>query len=251
METLSLNLRKTQTELLDAACERRCRARVTLPRENAEALQMNTRFLGLSAAELWLDWPTAGLSVEDAAAPSVEVYFILRSEWFGFRTRGLGTAVRECPRRGRVQAWQLARPLCLERQQQRDNFRVSLADLPPVAAHFTNISAPTNTFVAQLMDLSAGGLGGIASAEAAPRARAGELYWTRFALPEAEPTFEFVVRLMHARPLDERGALLLGCKFCAGEDPARHRRLLACIDRFVAQRQRARLRRPRTATQGD
>lgn len=251
METLSLNLRKTQVELLDAACERRCRARVTVPRLSTDALQVNSRFLALSGAHLWLDWPPAGLSAEDAAATSLEVYFELRSAWFGFRTRALGVGTWMCRRRGPLKAWRLARPLYVERRQQRENFRVSLADLPRVAAHFTSVRAPANTFVAELMDVSAGGLGGIAPADAAPCARAGELYWARFALPEAEPTFEFVVRLMHARPLEGRAALVLGCKFCASEDPERHRRLLACIDRFVLQRQSARLRRPRTVAEGD
>jgi len=101
------------------------------------------------------------------------------------------------------------------------------------------VSDPQRTFVADVANISGGGLCGSAPMDAARTTQPGDLFWTEFDLPDERGSYEFVVRIAHVQRADSRGTLVLGCVFCPGEHPLTYRVQLHQIAQFVALRRRA------------
>lgn len=243
MPSPCLTRRRTQLELLSAMCAGRQRARVCVPGQDPGKTTVNTRFLALEDESLLLEWPLSPLGVLAGNGRELEVFFEHEGERFAFRSAGLGRVWWVCPRRGHVAAWSMELPLRIDRRQQRSNFRVSLADLAPIPVHFTCTADEASGFAARLVNISAGGLGAVAQADQPATAAVGELHWVRFRLPSQGSPFEFVVRIKHVHTLDPSGTVVLGCVFCGGDDASTQRAHVRRIEQFVAERQRAQLRR--------
>ncbi len=239
------NARRVQLDLLTQACEYRRRARVAISDLAGDPASVNTRFLALEPDALLLEWPRGGgkrIPIQDA---TVDVFFSHNHKHFTFRTKTQGRTWWRCARRGSVAAWRLAVPLRLEPGQQRAHFRVCLADLDPAKARFFSVSKPDRSFVADVTNLSAGGLGATASTVSAGVPSVGEVFWVSFKLPGDRERLELIVRLVHVRELKPTATVVLGGTFCPGEDPAAYRARLSRIERFVLARDLAKTRRLR------
>jgi hypothetical protein len=232
-----------QFDLLAEACERQLRARLTWPRQAGGGPAASTRLLGMTRTHLFVSWPSGLASGSSDAGALVEAYFRLRGNWFAFRTKTCGPETWTCPDCGELEAWKLALPTCIERKQQRDHFRVPVTDLGNIAARFTSVDDPASSFTGNLTDVSAGGLAGVAPIDVAERAEPGALFWAEFSLPDNPIAFEFVVRVVRKQPMESQRTVVLGCKFCPGEDPSVFCRQMYLLERFVAERERVRLGR--------
>jgi c-di-GMP-binding flagellar brake protein YcgR len=238
-----LTRRKAQLELLAQACQKSHRARVVLAGRASPGPATNTRFLALEPDGVLLQWPADGLNDIPASGATVEVFFEHAGQRYGFRTQTRDRVWRACDREEEGTAWKLALPLRVEYRQQRQHFRVSLADLGPIPADCTSVANEQHSFAGELQSISPGGLRVSAARTDAGALGAGELLWTEFELPGQTGPFEFVVRVAHATLNEESNRVVFGCMFCPGEDCTSHHAQLDRIERFVAQRERARLRR--------
>lgn len=247
MSGLSLARRRTQLQLLAEVCEYGRRARVAVVQGDHERRVFVTRFLALEQNGLLLEWPNASSGGSPPAGGAVEVFFLHKHQRFAFPARSLGRTWWECARRGRLAAWRLTVPLRVEQKQQREHYRISLADIDPIDIEFTCVTNPDTKFSARLSNLSAGGLGAVLDACEGNPCVEGALYWTQFTVPiPHEPlTFEFVVRVMHVQPVPNQETAVLGCMFCPGEDPTAYQSNIRQLEQFVMERQRAQLRRTR------
>jgi c-di-GMP-binding flagellar brake protein YcgR len=247
MSGTSLARRKTQLELLKEACEHGRRVRVAVGRPDDRRNVIGTRFLALEKDALLLEWPNAAQQARPPEGGEVEVFFLHKHVRYAFPARSFGKTHWHCSRRGRLEAWRLSVPLRVEQKQQREHYRVSLADIDPIDAEFTNVNDPERTFIARLNNLSAGGLGAVVDVSESTPCKQNEVYWARFTVPgESQPLrFEFVLRIMHVQPLPEQETAVLGCMFCHGEDAAVDQINLRRLEQFVMARQRAQVRRAR------
>ena len=243
MVALWLTHRKTQLDVLAQACRRRARARVALPGQEADGHWTNTRFLRLENNVLLLEAPISRPPFGVINGATVDVFFAHDDERLAFRTRTAGLTSLAEPGRKPIDAWKLAVPLTIERRQQRAHYRVSLLDIGPVLARFINLTDPEQTFGGRITNISGGGLRTSVPLSDVGDLKLGDLFWTTFELPDDFDPFEFVVRIRHIQEIDSQQAALLGCMFCAGDDPRQYNDQLQRIERFVAQRQRAMLGR--------
>ncbi len=242
---LLVTRRRAQHDLLAKACEHRQRARLVLAGLAVEAPPINTRFLALLSDALLLEWPLGGAKYIPPRDALIDVFFEHAQKRYTFRSTTQGREWWWCERRGGVAAWRLTLPLRVEPGQQRAHYRISLADLDPVRVRFADVSDPARSFVAGVTNLSAGGLGAIASQADAAAVAVNDLLWTTFRLPDDCEIFEFIVRVMHRRDVPHNATTVLGCMFCPGEDPELHRDRIVRVQRFVAARDLAKARRAR------
>ncbi len=243
MGALCLTRRRVQLDLLAELCDRRQRARIAFDGNATPNQSIETRFLEFGDSALYMAWPAVGVSEPLRTGADVHVFFETNGERLAFSAVTAGRTISTRGPQGAVSAWALSIPLCIERRQQREYYRVSLADLGPVNVRFTSVQDPEHQFDASLTNVSGGGLGCAAAADQAVGAQPRQLYWTRFALPEDDATFEFVVQLVHARRVAPGESVVLGCMFQPGDDPTTYREQLRRIEHFVANRQRAKLGR--------
>jgi c-di-GMP-binding flagellar brake protein YcgR len=243
MQSLPLTRRKTQLDLLSAACGCRQRAHVAQPATDAAGPTVNTRFLALESDGLLLEWPAGSDASRMVEGETVEVSWEHQGERYTFRTQSIGQVWWNCPRRGDIPVWKLGLPLRVQAKQRRTHCRVSLSDLDPIPVRFTSTADSHAAFVARLVNVSPGGLGALAAADEYPDVSVGDLHWAEFELPGQPGRFEFVVRCVHANALSPGGATVVGCAFCPTDDASAHSRQLERIQDFVLSRQYARRRR--------
>ncbi|HPM22779.1 MAG TPA: PilZ domain-containing protein [Phycisphaerae bacterium] len=243
MAVLSFRRRKTQLRVLELACDERRRARVAFVSRAHAGKEVHTRFLALQGDTVLLEWPTqppADLPTEGAPA---DIYFTHEGETVACHTQTRGRVWWRCERRGRVAAWRMSLPTCVEQRQQRRHYRVSLADLEPIYASVTKVRGEPCSFPVRLHDISAGGMRATAALNHGRQIKAGDVYWARFNLPGDPQPIEFVMRITHARVVTQSESVVLGCMFCAGEDPDLHTQQVQRVEQFVTARERAKLRR--------
>ncbi len=240
MATLSLTRRKTQLELLAQASAGRTPVRVVLVLETAGTCDARTCLLSLEPDGMLLDWPAEGPGGIPADGATVDVFFEHDGQAYGFRTRTSGQVLWSYPRRGQVPAWKLDLPLRITSRQEREHYRVSLADVGPIEGRFTSVTTPEHSFAVHLHNLSAGGLSATAVRDEARDGQPGNLFWADFELPGDSERLEFVVRVAHSLEDAGNDTVSLGCMFCPSEDPTPHRGQLRRVERFVTQHTQAR-----------
>jgi len=243
MTSLCLTQRKTQLQFLEDACAARERARLVRFLPRGDQSEMQTRFLSLERRALLMEWPRRGVDAVGATGTTVDVYFALGHRRLAFRSETCGRVWHGEGRRGRTAALKLTLPIRILNRQQRMHYRVSVADVAPIPARFTSVTDPDRQFAVQLRDISAGGLRVTAPRSDETAVKAGEMYWVSFALSGEEPEFEFIVRITHASEGRRGDTITCGCAFCPSEDLTAQQGQLRRIEQFVAERERARLRR--------
>jgi c-di-GMP-binding flagellar brake protein YcgR len=243
MSTVSLSSRKDLHAVLARLCDRRQRVRVTPAVSGDRAATIHTRFLSLADNVLLLDWPNGGIRDIPARDGIVDVYFEYQGQRYAFRTRTAGRSWSGGAGRVRQVAWKLVPPVRVTPRQQRAHFRISVTDLDPIAVTLCPTDQPETSATGQLVDLSASGFRGTAGLDAADVLRKGRTCWAQFSLPGDETPIELIVRIVHSEPRTANVIVVFGCAVCGGDDPQALRAQQARIQRFVAERERAKLRR--------
>jgi c-di-GMP-binding flagellar brake protein YcgR len=247
METVCLNERAGQLQVLSEICERRDPVRVAMPSLGADkSFTVQTRFREMGDDYLHFEWPNRqkGLA-EHVAGIKVEAFFRYDGQRLSFRAKSLGRVAALDQQNRTIPVWRISLPATIVQKQQRDAYRVPLSDLPPIPTQLVKVGENPFQFVAKLHNISAGGLACVGPSATKGLIEEGDLLQARFALPEIEADIEILLQIMHLRPLPEQESVFLGCSFCPGDDPRAQRDRLRHIEQFIAQRQRARLQRQR------
>ncbi len=236
MSLLTLERRRTQIELLADVCKSHSCARIALRSAGAPATTFATRLLCLERNALWVEWPASETAQAVQPGLSAEVFFDHQGHRFAFTAQMHGRFERSFDALGERVALKLSLPSRIERKQQRESLRVSLAAVGPVTSRLTSMLDSERTLECRLLNLSQGGLAGMANWEAIDSLAIGEVFWAEFELPGDCEMYEFAVRLAHRRRRGKdpkRG--ILGLAFCGGDDQSGNREKLDRIRRFVAR----------------
>ncbi len=236
MSLLTLERRRTQIELLADVCKSQSSARISLRRAGAQATTFATRLLCLERNALWVEWPASETGQTAQTGRLAEVFFDHQGHRFAFSAQMHGRFERSFDALGERVALKLSLPSRIERKQQRESFRVSLAAVGAVTSRMTSMLDSDRTLECRLLNLSHGGLAALAQWEAIDSLVIGEVFWAEFELPGDSEMYEFAVRLAHRRRRGKdpkRG--ILGLAFCGGDDQSGNREKLDRIRRFVAR----------------
>lgn len=235
MSLLTLERRRSQIELLADVCERHNSVRIALHRSGARATTFATRLLCVERNALWVECPVGETGQAVHPGRLAEVFFDHEGQRFAFTAQMHGRFERSFDALGERAALKLSFPSRIERRQQRESFRVSLAAVGPVTSRMTSMLVSDRTLECRLLNLSQGGLAALASWDAIDSLTIGEVFWAEFELPGDPETYEFAVRLAHRRQrTDDPSRGIVGWAFCGGDDQTGKREQLERIRRFVA-----------------
>ena len=240
MTFAALTSRHALLEILFALCARRAQARLRGVAGDLIPATAHTRFSGLRADRIALEWPAR---LDWPVDTPFDVQFVHRGIALTFLTRVVDFATRAS---GRI-AW-LPIPVRFVPNEARCNQRYRLDSCGPVSATFTNIENETRRFAVTLENISAGGLGAIVRPEEANSVRLEGLYRVRFELPLDPRPLAFIARVVHTHALAEGGARL-GAVFCALDEPTLNASQLEQIERFA--RSQIGVRRNRACSHGE
>jgi hypothetical protein len=223
--------RKAQLALLVRACEGSVPARLALRRNAGTTGEVD--LVALERDGLLVAWRGAPLPAAEVPGQRVEVCFEYEGEPYVLfaATRGRVEEGRE----GK-EAWgllKLSLPLRLERARRRQHVRLALEGLPPLMATFTHVVDDRRQFQAQLTDIADGGMGVIARSADVPPLSSGDLFWVEAELPGRKAPSEFVVRLVHLRPIRNSDTLAMGWAFQPADDVANYERYLRRLEALV------------------
>lgn len=243
MPVPSLTQRKTQIDLLQTACTLRRPMRVVALGRTLVNASWQTRLLALQPDALLAEWP----AVTGPAIPCgvrVEAFFDYEDRHYALRSVTAGQVHWRSPRTHIVSAWRLQLPIRVELRQQRTARRLTLEEFGEISGRFESLTEGGRTFTAQLLNISAGGLGARVTGDEAGRVRIGELHRVTFVLPGATETFGVIARIVHVQPASNETTVAVGAQFCASDDDTVYRRQLQQFERFAAGRERTLLETP-------
>ncbi|MFQ5806798.1 MAG: PilZ domain-containing protein [Phycisphaerae bacterium] len=236
MACQTLLRRRAQLALLASACEQGVPACVGFRRKST-----TTREVRLVALErdgvlvAWLDDPIPGAELP---GQPIEVRFDHKGEHYVFFavTRG---RVRRDPE-GHETRWllKLSLPLRLERAQRRQHVRLPLENLPAITGTFTHVVDDRRQFQARLTDIADGGVAVTVRAADVSELRTGDLFWVDMELPGEQVRWEFVVRLVHLRPIKSTDRLAMGWAFQPSDDAGSYETYLRRLEAIIARQQR-------------
>lgn len=234
MAQLCLTRRNGQLALLASACARRQDARISF-RDAHAAPSTRTRMLALESDALFVSWTDELPPDADLAGRPIDVDFEQDGEAYAAVAETRGRCEREIGGGARVAALELSVPLRVERRQRRCDVRIPIEEMAPIDARMTGMLDPSARFVLRLTNLSRGGAAGGTVFPHALRLTKGSPFWMEFSLPATNQAFEFVVRLVHARPAPDGGATLLGWEIGSHDDPATHDENIRRLECYVAE----------------
>jgi hypothetical protein len=87
-----------------------------------------------------------------------------------------------------------------------------------------------------MTDISDGGVGVTAHSADVCRLHTGDLFWLDVEVPGAKARSEFVVRLVHLRPVKNTDRLAMGWAFQPTDDAAAHEKCLRRLEALVSPR---------------
>jgi hypothetical protein len=232
MACRTLLRRRTQLTLLAQVCEQGGPARVCL--RGRRAVSGTLRLTTLERDGLLAVWEDRCVPEMEVAGRPLEVRFDHDGESYGFRAVS----------RGRVQsgpsgetALKLSMPLRVDRARQRRHVRLGLQDLPRLDGTFTHVVDARRQFTARLTDIGDGGVGVTARRADVPELYTGDLFWMDLVLPGERSQSEFIVRLVHLRPVRNTDEVAMGWVFQPGDEPASHETYVRRLEAFVARQQ--------------
>lgn len=235
MACRTLLRRKTQLALLTRACEAGAPALVRLRRK--AAFTGKARLQALERDGVLVSGTGNRIEEVELAGQPVEVCFEHRGEHYVFFAVTRGRVGRD--RRGKVAQVlvKLSLPLRLERARRRPRLHLPLTGEPPIRGTFTHVVDSRRQFEGELTDIADGGMGVTAGrAEVSPLCT-GDLYWLDLKLPGDKSPLEFVVRLVHVRPVKDGEKLAMGWAFQPTDDLANYERYLRRLESFIARQQ--------------
>ena len=129
----------------------------------------------------------------------------------------------------------LSVPLRIERTRRRNRLRLTLPEQPPIMGSFTHALDARRQFEARLTDISDGGVGVSVRASEVTRLYTGDLFWLNLTLTGETSPVEFIVRLIHLRPIKNTNRLAMGWAFQPTDDSCNHDRDLRRLEAFIAR----------------
>jgi hypothetical protein len=226
--------RKAQLTLLVQACKRRALARVGFRRRAAATGEI--RLVALERDGVLVTWMGDPLPAAELPSQPVEVCFKHDREHYVFFAVTRGRVERGLKGEEGRPLLKLSLPLRVERARRRQRPRLAMGELPAVTATFTHVLDDRRQFQAQLTDIADGGLGVIAQSADVPRLCTGDLFWVEAELPGRKARSEFVVRLVHLRPIRGTDKLAMGWAFQPADDAANYEKSMRRLEALVAQR---------------
>ncbi len=226
--------RKAQLALLVRACEDGVPARIALRRKAATV--GDVRLVALERDAVLVAWMGPPIPAAEVASQPVEVRFEHEGEHYVFFAVTRGRVKRSSKGEEARPLLKLSLPLRLERARHRQHLRLALGELPPLMATFTHVVDDRRQFQAQLTDIADGGMGVIARTADVPRLCTGDLFWVEAELPGQKARSEFVVRLVHLRPIKNTDKLAMGWAFQPMDDVSNYERYLRRLEGLVGRR---------------
>lgn len=233
MACRTLLRRKTQLDLLKAACEQRSAAHLSLRGSRSTSrkiilVEMGDDVLGC----LWSDD-----RIPEAECPgrALEVVFEFDGERLIFQTLSQGTLSWETGDGRTYPGLLLNLPLRVERARRRRQFRLEPPDDPPLECLFTQVVDERRQFRARITDINEGGIGVVARTNEVAPLYTGDLYWTTLSFPDLDAPVELVARLIHLRPIRHTDQLAMGWSFQPGEDRTRLERYLRRLETLLGR----------------
>lgn len=227
MALRTLHRRANQLQLLHDACAQNASGRVRLRREpnNSRAV----RFVKVAARTITLDQIGDGPALVLTPGQPVEIGFEHQTEHFRFFA-----VTAEPERNGPAQRpLGVSLPLRIEVVQQRQWPRLALDEIPILLLEFTHAINERRSFAAHLRNISAGGLGTVARVADVGHVHAGDLFAVRANLPGVPTHDQFVVRLVHLRPVPGEDRIALGWVLQPGDDRGRFEAFLVRLEQYV------------------
>ncbi len=236
MACRTLLRRKTQMDLLERACEQRAAAHIGLRGKTATNCQ--AELAAIERDGILITWVHEPLREAEVEGRSVEVRFEHEGECYVFYAVSwgrVGPGLSEVEAEPRVK---LSLPLRVERARHRRHIRVALLrNLPPIEGTFTHVVDGRRQFQARLTDIADGGMGVTARTEEVTQLYTGDLFWVDMKLPGEKARAEFVVRLIHLRPIRNTDRLAMGWAFQPTDDVSNYETYLQRLEAFIARKQ--------------
>lgn len=234
MACRTLLRRKTQMNLLEQACARGLAARLAL-----RGVPMDSEAVELAALErdgVLVACVAGRIPEAEVKGRPVEVRFEHEGEHYVFRAVTRGCVSRCLPGTETPPRLKLSLPLRLERARRRQHIRLTARDLPLIEGTFTHVVDGRRQFKARLTDIGDGGIGVTARTAEVSQLYTGDLFWVDMELPGEETRSEFVVRLVHLRPVRNTDQLAMGWVFQPTDDVADYERYVRRLEALVAHR---------------
>jgi hypothetical protein len=102
---------------------------------------------------------------------------------------------------------------------------------------FTHVVDGRRQFKASLTDIGDSGVGVVACPADLPELHTGDLFWVEMALPGEQAQSEFIVRLVHLRPVNQKDEVAMGWVFQPTDELANHDKYVRRLEAFIARQQ--------------
>lgn len=235
MLTALLTRRRDKLTLLDGAAAARCTVRVASIGRRPPVVTA-TRMLALDGESPVLEWPTPAPPQMLAAGAEVDLFFDYEGESLACRTRSEGPC-RWTHDVGRaVDAWRFARPLRIERRQQRRAPRIAVEPLAPIDVTCEPLEFAAQRLSGRLVNVSAGGLCTQHSTEDLAGLQVGRVFRIRYRIAETGDAHAIVARVVHVRRPESSDSGVLGWRFCGGDSPELYQAQVQQIEKLVQER---------------
>jgi hypothetical protein len=182
-----------------------------------------------------LTWTERRVPEIEVEGRPVEVRFEHEGDSYVFRAVSRGCVGVGSAKAASKPRLKLSVPLGVERARHRQHVRLALQGLPPVEGTFTHVIDARRLFQARLTDIGDGGVGVIARRADVPQLYTGDLFWLDVELPGEQTRSEFIVRLIHLRPVRNTDELALGWVFQPADEPADYERCVRRLEAFAAR----------------
>ena len=231
MACRTLLRRKTQLDLLRAACENGRRAHLSL--RGRRTVSKKTAMVTLEHDGLVLAWDDDRIVEAEIAGQPLEVAFEHEGEHFVFRAVSRGATESRDLGDGEAACLKLSLPLRVERARRRRHMRWECPAETPLECFFIHVVDERRQFKARLGDLGDGGVGVIAQTTEVSQLYTGDLYWVTLELPGEKTRFELAVRLIHLRPVRQTHQIAMGWAFQPADDLALYQRYLRRLESLI------------------
>ncbi len=237
--------RTTRQQLLAHACERNERVRLRLLAAHDDDHTVFTRLLACTDEHLIVFWPSEGGIEMAGRGLSVEVFFEHDGEHYALVVETVGRVRYQLNDRTTTIALRLTAPTAIEHRQQREAFRVSVNDLPPIHTTLTVEDEQKVDIRGRVTNISSSGMAISILWRDVRGIRLREVFRVRFSLPDIDYEFNLAAEVMHVRRHKDGQGATLGVRYCPLEDPQPNAENTRQLERFVAERQQVQLRRAR------
>lgn len=230
--------KRSHDEILQQVCDRRAPAEIEVEYADDDRQFGRMRLMGCDEEYIYIDRPRyLDMPLELAPDTSVTIHFMFDGERYAFRST-IETERLMSIEAHQVSTFAIPWPQHVQRQERRHDYRVSLGRCAEVRARFRPEQGDgTSTFIARLMNVSAGGMAVIAVDLESEVLQMRKAYHVEFELPGVTRTFSFKTLLCHVRPLQGAG-FIIGFKFLPESNAAETRYAIRRLSQFVSKQVR-------------